>query len=210
MAAQEIKFGDAAIDKKEFYSSKHTLSLKDVQLDKIVTSNKWKINETTCKYYKDGLIRPLCVIMPQMNVYIKYFSDGGKNMSFISDDKEVYDKYGAIWSKIGKLLKLKFSVNAIRDDKYVCCKLKIFGGVVRSTFNDDAVPVEKQCYLCIVAIDIDSVLKVDKKVYLQAYLEQCKYKLKKRKPVDFIGIDIIDDSESDDKKLISIYYVFAC
>ena len=202
MAAQEIKFGDAAINKKEFYSSKHTLSLKDVQLDKIVTSNKRKINETTCKYYirccKDDLIRPLCVIMPQMNECIKYFS-GGKNMSFISDDRDVYDKYGAIWNKIGKLLKLKFSVNAIRDDKYVCCKLKIFGRVVWSTFTDDVVPAEKQCYLCIAAIDIDSVLKVDKKVYLQAYLEQCKYKSKKRKPVDFIDIDIIDDSESDDE-----------
>ena len=203
MAAQEIKFGDAAMDKKEFYSSKHILSLKDVQLDKIVASNKWRINETTCNYYvgycKDGLIRPLCVIMPQMNGYIKYFSDGGKNMSFISDDRDVYDKYGAIWSKIGKLLKLKFSVNVIRDDKYVCCKLKIFGGIVWSTFTDDVVPVEKQCYLCIAAIDVDSVLKVDKKVYPQAYLEQCKYKLKKRKPVDFIDTDIIDDSESDDE-----------
>ena len=203
MTAQEIKFGDAAIDKKEFYSSKHTLSLGDVQLDQIVTSSKWKINETTCKYYvgycKDGLIRPLCVIMPQMNGYIKYFSDGGKNMLFITDDKDVYDKYGAIWKKIGKLLKLKLSVNAIRDDKYVCCKLKIFGGVVRSTFTDDIVPVEKQCYLCIAAIDIDSVLKVDKKVYPQAYLEQCKHTLKKRKPVDFIDTDIINDSESDDE-----------
>ena len=203
MTAQEMKFGDATINKKEFYSSKHTLSLKDVQLDKIVTSNKWEINETTCKYYvgyyKDNLIRPLCVIMPQMNGYIKYFSNGGKNMSFISDDKEVHDKYGAIWSKIGKLLKLKFSVNAIRDDKYVCCKLKIFGGVVWSTFTDGVVPVEKQCYLCIAAIDIDSVLKVDKKVYPQTYLEQCKYKLKKRKLVDFIHTDIIDDSESDNE-----------
>ena len=203
MAAQEIKFGDAAINKKEFYSSKHALSLKDVQLDKIVTSNKWKINETTCKYYvgycKDDLIRPLCVIMPQMNGYIKYFSDGGKNMAFISDDKDVYDKYGAIWNKIGKLLKLKCSVNAIRDEKYVCCKLKIFGGVVWSTFTDNVVPVEKQCYLCIAAIDIDSALKVDKKVYPQAYLEQCKYKLKKRKPVDFIDIDIIDDSEHSEE-----------
>ena len=137
------------------------------------------VNETTCKYYvgycKDDLIRLLCVIMPQMNGYIKYFSDGGKNMSFISDDKDVYNKYGAIWNKIGKLLKLKFSVNANRDDKYVCCKLKIFSGVVRSTFTDDVVPMKKQCYLCIAAIDVDSVLKVDKKVYLQAYLEQCKY-----------------------------------
>ena len=84
----------------------------------------------------------------------------------------------------------------------MCCKLKIFGGVVWSTFTDDVVPVEKQCYLYIAAIDIDSELKVDKKVYPQAYLEQCKYKLKKRKPVDFIDIDIIDDSEyseSDDE-----------
>ena len=203
MTAQEIKFVDTVINKKEFYSSRHTLSLKDVQLDKIVTSNKWKINDTICNYFegycKDDLIRPLCVIMPQMNGYIKYFSDGGKNMSFVSDDKDVYDKYGAIWNKIGKLLKLKFNVNAIRDGKYVCCKLKISGGVVWSTFTDDVVPAEKQCYLCIAAIDVDSVLKVDKKVYPQAYLEQCKYKLKKRKPADFIDIDIIDDSESDDE-----------
>ena len=166
-------------------------------------SNKWKINDSTCKYYvgycEDKLMRPLCVVMPQMSRYIKYFSDGGKNMSFFSDDKDVYEKYGAIWTKVGKLLKLKFSVNAIRDDKYVCCKLKIFGGVVWSTFTDNVVPIEKQCYLCIAAIDIDSVLKVDKKVYPQAYLEQCKHKLKKRKPVDFMDIDIIEDSESDDE-----------
>ena len=150
-------------------------------------------------YCKDELVRPLCVIMPQMGGYIKYFDDGGKKMSFVSDDKDVYEKYGAIWAKVGKLLKLKFSINAIRDDKYVCCKLKIFGGLVWSTFTDNVVHIEKQCYLCIAAIDVDSVLNVDKKVYPQVYLEQCKYKLKKTKPVDFIDIDIIDDSESDDE-----------
>ena len=44
----------------------------------------------------------------------------------------------------------------------------------------------------------DSVLKIDKKVYPQAYLEECKYKLKKRKPVSFIDSEIIDDDDSDD------------
>ena len=48
------------------------------------------------------------------------------------------------------------------------------------------------------AIDIDSVLKIDKKAYPQAYLEECKYKLKKRKLVSFIDSEIIDDSDSDD------------
>ena len=56
-------------------------------------------------------------------------------------------------------------------------------------------------YICIPAIDTDSVLKTDKRSYPQAYLEQCKYKLKKRKHVNFIDDEIIDedsDSDSDD------------
>ena len=57
---------------------------------------------------------------------------------------------------------------------------------------------KKNHYICIPAIDIDSVLKIDEKVYPQAYLEECKYKLKKRKLVSFIDSEIIDDSDSDD------------
>ena len=59
-------------------------------------------------------------------------------------------------------------------------------------------PIEKNHYICIPAIDIDSVLKIDKKVFPQAYLEQCKYKLKKRRLVNFIDIEIIDDDDDDD------------
>ena len=76
--------------------------------------------------------------------------------------------------------------------------LKIFNGVNKRTFTDDQIPAEKVHYICIAAIDIDSVLKVDKKVYVQVYLEQCKYKLKKRRPVDFIDFEIKTDSDSDD------------
>ena len=54
-------------------------------------------------------------------------------------------------------------------------------------------------YICIPAIDIDSVLKIDKKAYPQAYLEECKYKLKKRKLVSFIDSEIIDDDSDDDE-----------
>ena len=57
---------------------------------------------------------------------------------------------------------------------------------------------KKNHYICIPAIDIDSALKIDKKAYPQAYLEECKYKLKKRKPVSFIDFEIIDDDSYDD------------
>ena len=57
---------------------------------------------------------------------------------------------------------------------------------------------KKNHYICIPAIDIDSVLKIDKKAYPQAYLEKCKYKLKKRKIVSFIDSEIINDDSDDD------------
>ena len=95
--------------------------------------------------------------------------------------------------------KLKFTVGPVRDDKYLIAKLKIFNGINRTTFTDNAIPIERTSYNCIPVIDIDSVLKNDnKRAYPQAYLEQCKYKLKKRRSVNFIDEEIIDeDSDSD-------------
>ena len=58
--------------------------------------------------------------------------------------------------------------------------------------------MEKNHYICIPAIDIDSVLNIDKKAYPKAYLEECKYKLKKRKLVSFIDSEIIDDDDIND------------
>ena len=136
-----------------------------------------------------------------MSGYVKYFDDGGKNVLFVTDDKEVYEKYNKIWNVVRKLL----TVNPVRDDKYITAKLKIFNKINRTTFTDNVVPIEKNHYICIPAIDIDSVLKIDKRAYQQAYLEQYKYKLKKRKPVNFIDSEIIDDDEDDDKSYANYY-----
>ena len=102
-----------------------------------------------------------------------------------------YDKYNEIWEVIRKILKVKFAANPVRDDKFLVAKLKIFNKINRTTFNDDNnknnIPKERNRY------------KIDhKRAYPQAYLEQCKYKLKKRKIVNYIDDEIIDeDSDSD-------------
>ena len=77
-----------------------------------------------------------------MNGYIKYFDDGGKNMSFVMDDEEIYEKYNEIWEVLRKLLKAKFAVGSVRDDKYIIAKLKIFNGINTTTFTDNAIPIE--------------------------------------------------------------------
>ena len=193
MSSQKIKFGDKEVDKKIFYSSKKAILLDSVDLSKIVVSSRWKLNDRTYKYFcgylNNDVIKPLCVILPQMDGYIKYFDNGGKNMSFVTDDKKVYEKYDGIWN---------VAKGPIRDDKYILAKLKIFKKKNLTTFNNNnIVPMEKTHYICIPAIDIDSALKIDKKAYPQAYLEECKYNLKKRKLVSFIDSEIIDDDSDD-------------
>ena len=189
--------------KKKFYSSKEAILLDSVDLSKIVVSSRWKLNDTTYKYFcgylNNDVIKLLYVVLPQMNGYIKYFDNNGKNMSFVTDDKEVYEKYNEIWNVVKRLLKLEFTASPIRDDKYILAKLKMCKKKNLETFNNNnIIPIEKNHYICIPAIKIDSVLKIDKKAYPQAYLEEYKYKLKKRKLVSFIDSEIIDDDSDED------------
>ena len=99
---------------------KHSIHLKklflldSVDFSKIVVSSRWNLNDTTYKYFcgylNNDVIKPLCGILPQMNGYIKYFDDGGKNMSFVTDDEKVYEKYDERWNVVKSLL------------NKICCK----------------------------------------------------------------------------------------
>ena len=82
-----------------------------VNVDQIVVSDKFKHNNEGFKYfigYQEGeIVKPLCIILPQMSGYIKYFENGGKNMSFFIKDDE-WDKYNKIWYVIKGKLGIKF------------------------------------------------------------------------------------------------------
>ena len=142
----------------------------------------------------------LCVILPQMSGYIKYFENGGKNMSFKIEDEGVHLKYIEIWNKIKSTHNVKFHSQPILDDNYIKSKVKTFNNSVNTLFSGDKIPKESIHYVCISAICIDSVLRKDKKNYPQVYLEQCKYKIRKRELVSFIDdeVDLSSDYESNE------------
>ena len=108
----------------------------------------------------------MCIILPQMSGYIKYLENRGKNMSFNTANDYVYVKYNQIWNKIKELLNGKFYSEPIYDDKYIK-KVKTFGSVINTFFSGNRIPKERIQYTCISCISIDSVLRVDKKNYLQ-------------------------------------------
>ena len=139
-----------------------------------------------------------------MSGYIKYFDNGGKNMSLEIEDESVYLKYSEIWNKIKKSLNARFHSQPIYDEKYLKTKEKLklnFSSMINTFFSGNEIPRERNHYICLAANRIDSVLKVDTKNYPQVYLEQCKHKIKERKPVDFIDAEVdlsSDDSDNSD------------
>ena len=57
-------------------------------------------------YLEGGIAKPLCIILPQMSGYIKYFKNGSKNMSFLIKDSELREKYDKIWDEIKNKLRI--------------------------------------------------------------------------------------------------------
>ena len=154
--------------------------------------------------YREGeIVKPLCIILPQMSGYIKHFENGGKNMSFLIKDDEVWDKYDKIWDVIKDKLGIKFHSEPVYEYKYLKAKVREFDGVIKTNFLGNDVPKENMHYTCIACITIDSVLTIDKKNHPQVYLEECKYRAKKTQMFRFMNTELKSDSESSDSDLDS-------
>ena len=132
-----------------------------VDLDQIVVSHKFKHNDEGFQYFigylENGIVKPLCIILPPKNGYIKYFENGSKNMSFLIKDDKVWDKYNKIWDVIKKKLNIKFPSEPVYEYKYLKAKVKEFNGVIKINFLNNGMRKENIHYSCIVCITIDSV-----------------------------------------------------
>ena len=196
-----LKFNNIRFTKKEFHKSKQPIDLMSVNVDQIVVSDKFKHNNEGFKYfigYQEGeIVKPLCVILPQMSGYIKYCEYGGENMSFLIKDNEVWEKYEQIWDVTKNKLNIKFHSKPIYDQKYLKAKVREFDGVIKANFLSNDTPKENIHYTCIACITIDSVMRMDKKSHPQVYLEECKYRIKRIQMSRFINIELKSDSDSE-------------
>ena len=198
---KELKFDNIKINKKEFHKSKKPIDLFSVDLDKIVVSDKFKHNDEGFKYFignqKNLLVKPLCVILPQMNSHIKYFENGGKNMSFMIKDDKVWDKYEKIWDVIKNKLGINFHSKPVYEYKYLKAKVREYDGVIKANVLVNGMPKENTHYTCLACVMIGSVVRINKKNHPQIYLEECQYKRKKTRMPRFINTDLKSDSDSD-------------
>ena len=138
--------------------SKQPIDLMSVNVDQIVVSDKFNHYNDGYKYficYQEGeIVKPLCITLPKMSGYIKYFEYRGMDMSFLIKNDEAWEK-----NKLG----IKFHSSPVHDKKYLKTKVKEYDGVIKTIFLGNDVPKENKHYTCIACITIDSVMRMDKK-----------------------------------------------
>ena len=116
-------------------------------------------------------------------------------MSFLIKNSEVWEE---IWDVIKNKLGIKFHSEPIYENKYLKTKVREFDGSIKTNFLDNGLPEENTYYTCFACITIDSVIKMNKKYYPQVYLEECKYKAKKKiNAPTFVNTELETDSEPD-------------
>ena len=71
MGEKTLKFNNIKVNKKKIHKSKQAIDLDSVDTGKIVVSYKFKNSEEGFKYFlgyqEDKIVKPLCIILPQMN-----------------------------------------------------------------------------------------------------------------------------------------------
>ena len=67
-----IKFGDIEIENQKFHQHKRPISIKDVDINKIVVSNKVSFGKKGFKYFIGNKyakkIKPLCIFLPNESI----------------------------------------------------------------------------------------------------------------------------------------------
>ena len=138
MNEKTLKFDNISVNKKEFHKSKQPIDLDLKKVDQIAVSDKFRHNDDSFKYFtgcREGeIIKAICIILPQLTGYIKYFENGGKNMSFVIKDDDVLYKYNEICDKIREALSFKFHSVPVYDEKYIKAKVRELNGVIKTNF----------------------------------------------------------------------------
>ena len=104
MSGKNINFEDRKIKKRDFYKSKKAFKTDDTGVNKVLVSKEEAyVTNKSFKYfvgYNDNDdIRPLCIMLPQMTGYVKFF-ESNKKVPFKISDNKLLKKYTQIWGKV--------------------------------------------------------------------------------------------------------------
>ena len=141
-----VYFGENGIIKSAFHKNKRPININEVDIEEIVLSHKKSYIKDSFKYFigyrhkGNAFPSPLCIKLPQMNAYVKYFIKNNKCINLLVNDKEILRKYLEIWDKLKGFIKKEFNSESVYNDKYINTKIKIYNNRVYANFQHNKIP----------------------------------------------------------------------
>ena len=111
MVKKTLNYDKVKINKRKFHASKNPVILNWVNADEIVMSLRFKHGDESLKYfigYRNGdIIRPLCIMLPQMSGYIHFLITVAKICHSWLKVITLFAKCNEFWDKIKELIETK-------------------------------------------------------------------------------------------------------
>ena len=144
------KFGGIKIEKPKFHQDKRPISIKNIDIDKILVSNKVSFDKKGFKYfngYKNTQKNnPLYIYLFQKWVHIE---EAYEYVSFLMKDDKLLKKYYEMWGKVKNSLKKEFDSEPVYNQKYLRAKMQSYNGKMNTNFYSNKVPKEGSQYTCL-------------------------------------------------------------
>ena len=156
--------------------------MKNVDIEKVLVSNKISFGEKSCKYfvgylYNDNKVKLLHIMLPKTSAYVKSYDGQTKWMYFLIEDDDLLKKYSkySIWDKFSTDIKKEFDSELFYNKEFLKTKIKSHG----DDFDDKEISKVDFNHTCLAVINFDSALKKDGNCYPQLFLKECNYIEKK-------------------------------
>ena len=104
MEQEAVYSGENGIIKKAFHKNRKPININEVNIVEIVFSHKKSYGKDSFKHFiryrHKGNTFPssLCVKLPQMNAYAKYFDKNSKYINLLVNNTEILETYSEIWN----------------------------------------------------------------------------------------------------------------
>ena len=105
MSKEILTFLNIEIEKNKFFHNKASIFFKDVDIDKVLVSNKFSFGNKNYQYfigylYYDKKVKSLLIMLPKTSTYVKMYDGQTKRMYFLIEDDDLLEKYSTIWDKV--------------------------------------------------------------------------------------------------------------
>ena len=154
MSQKILKFEDIEIEKRTFYSYKRRAALRDVDIEKVLVSNKICLAKKKFQYFIDYLVIKLshCIYsFLKTSACVKSYVGQTKWMYFLIEEDDLFGKCNTFWGKVRADVKKEFDNEPVYNNFFKKIKMKSHGDEVTG-YYDKEIPKEDSNHTCLAVV----------------------------------------------------------